>query len=129
MKQILMLFAMICFVGQMHASFPVNKENLNKFNDSVNSVQTADLEVVTSQDLNVMEMVVPAAPVTPVAAADADNTMLITVLLWLFLGGFAAHRWYKKKPAGWNILFILTLGGLGIWWLVDGINILSDNFD
>ena len=120
---------MICFVGQMHASFPVNKENLNKFNDSVNSVQTADLEVVTSQDLNVMEMVVPAAPVTPVAAADADNTMLITVLLWLFLGGFAAHRWYKKKPAGWNILFILTLGGLGIWWLVDGINILSDNFD
>ncbi len=52
----------------------------------------------------------------------------IAVVLWFFLGGLAAHRWYAGKPAGWNILFILTLGGLGVWWIIDLINILSGNF-
>jgi hypothetical protein len=50
------------------------------------------------------------------------------LLLLLFLGGLAAHRWYKGKPAGWNILFILTAGGCGIWALVDLVNILTKKF-
>jgi TM2 domain-containing membrane protein YozV len=62
------------------------------------------------------------------AKTQGDNDKLITILLWLFLGGFAAHRWYKGKPAGWNVLFILTAGGFGIWLLVDLVNILTDNF-
>ncbi|MCF8253018.1 MAG: TM2 domain-containing protein [Bacteroidia bacterium] len=53
---------------------------------------------------------------------------LILVLLCVFLGGVAAHRWYAKKPIGWNILFILTGGGCGIWWLIDLIHILTDEF-
>ncbi|MFT5970287.1 MAG: Flp pilus assembly protein TadB [Flavobacteriales bacterium] len=57
-----------------------------------------------------------------------NNEMLISLILLVFLGGVAAHRWYARKPAGWNILFILTLGGFGIWALVDLVNILTDNF-
>ncbi len=60
-------------------------------------------------------------------AASSYNKW-IAVALWFFLGGLAAHRWYAGKPTGWNILFILTLGGLGIWAIVDLINILTDNF-
>ena len=57
-----------------------------------------------------------------------DQEKLITLLLWFFLGGLAAHRWYVGKPTGWNILFILTAGGCGVWAIVDLINILTDKF-
>ena len=36
-------------------------------------------------------------------------------LLWFFLG---AHYFYLNKP-GKQILFYLTLGGFGIWMLID----------
>lgn len=41
-------------------------------------------------------------------------------LLWIFLGVFGAHRYYLGD---WKmaIAMTLTLGGLGIWSLIDGI--------
>lgn len=57
-----------------------------------------------------------------------DEELIITLLLWLFLGLLAAHRWYRGKPTGWNILFILTAGGCGIWAIVDLVNILTGRF-
>ena len=57
-----------------------------------------------------------------------DEEQLITLALWFFLGGLAAHRWYAGKSAGSNILFILTAGGCGIWAIVDLINILTGDF-
>ena len=60
--------------------------------------------------------------------AGNNNDLIITLLLWFFLGGLAAHRWYKGKPVGWNILFILTAGGCGIWAIVDLVNILKGTF-
>lgn len=106
------------------ASFPVNKKNVAAANVEVAKAANADAEdskMIANTEVSKEEALSPAA------AGDSD-TMVITLLLWFFLGGFAAHRWYKKKPAGWNILFILTLGGLGVWWIVDGVNILGDNF-
>lgn len=61
-------------------------------------------------------------------AAAAGKTMTTALLLWIFLGGFAAHRWYLGSPVGWNILFIVTLGGLGIWWIIDGIDIITEKY-
>lgn len=55
-----------------------------------------------------------------------DKTTLI--LLWVFLGGFAAHRWYAGKPVGANILFILTAGGCLVWAIIDLVKILKDEF-
>lgn len=69
------------------------------------------------------------AQVVGITDRDSDKKeMWITLALWWFLGIFAAHRWYRGKPAGWNILFILTLGGCGIWAIVDLINILTGKF-
>ena len=62
---------------------------------------------------------------SPAAVADRQVTALI---LWVFLFPFAAHRWYLGSPIGWNILFILTLGGLGIWALIDFIDIATENY-
>jgi len=41
-----------------------------------------------------------------------------TWLLWFFLGGFGGHRFYLGDY-GRAIGMLLTLGGLGIWALVD----------
>jgi TM2 domain-containing membrane protein YozV len=41
-------------------------------------------------------------------------------LRWTFLGQFGAHRFYLEKW-GTAVLMLLTLGGLGIWALIDFI--------
>jgi len=113
------------------ASFPVNKKNVEKSIAKVETVATVDatLNVATTDNVTMPQLTVDAEnALSPAAAAGGDNEMIILLLLWFFLGLLAAHRWYAGKPAGWNILFILTLGGFGIWALVDLINILTDNF-
>jgi len=50
-----------------------------------------------------------------------------TLLLCFFLGIFGVHRFYVGK-IGTGILMILTLGGLGIWSLIDFIMIACGKF-
>ena len=53
---------------------------------------------------------------------------IVTLLLWFFLGCLGIHRFYHGK-VGTGILMLLTFGGLGIWWLVDGILIVMGKFE
>ena len=50
-----------------------------------------------------------------------------TVLLCFFLGPLGAHRFYVGKM-GTGILHLITLGGLGLWTLVDFVMILVGKF-
>ncbi len=50
-----------------------------------------------------------------------------TLILAILLGGFGVHRFYVGK-IGTGILMILTLGGLGIWALIDIIMIAVGSF-
>ncbi len=110
------------------ASFPVNKANVEKSNAKVETMEISSVESTTVAEMP--NLTVDAADaLSPAAASGALDEMIILLLLWFFIGFLAAHRWYAKKPAGWNILFILTFGGFGIWALVDLVNILTDNFD
>ena len=57
----------------------------------------------------------------------SDKNGIVALLLCFFLGGLGIHRFYVGK-IGTGILMILTLGGLGIWWLIDLIMIVCGAF-
>ena len=57
----------------------------------------------------------------------SEKEYVPTVLLCFFLGFLGVHRFYVGK-IGTGILMIFTLGGLGIWILIDFIVLLTGNF-
>ncbi|MBS1917631.1 MAG: TM2 domain-containing protein [Bacteroidetes bacterium] len=55
---------------------------------------------------------------------DGGKSQVAAALLCAFLGDFGVHRFYLGYT--WQgIVQILTLGGLGIWALIDFIRILT----
>lgn len=58
---------------------------------------------------------------------ESDKNWLVTLLLCLFVGGIGIHRFYVGK-IGTGILQLITLGGCGIWTLIDLIIIVTGNF-
>ncbi|HFB4872593.1 TM2 domain-containing protein [Corynebacterium accolens] len=49
---------------------------------------------------------------------DRKKNQTVMWLLWLFLGGIGGHRYYLGNT-GYAIGMTLTLGGLGVWALID----------
>ncbi len=65
--------------------------------------------------------------VGPDAPATSEKIILPAFLLAFFFGIFGAHRFYVGK-IGTGILQLFTLGGLGIWAVIDWILILCREF-
>jgi len=63
----------------------------------------------------------------PATMSISEKRILPTFLLCFFFGFFGAHRFYAGK-IGTGVLQAVTLGGLGIWWLVDFIMIIVGSF-
>jgi hypothetical protein len=59
--------------------------------------------------------------------SSSPKSAVITLLLCLFLGALGAHRFYVGKVKT-GILMLLTLGGFGIWTLVDLVLIVCSDF-
>ena len=64
---------------------------------------------------------------TPAPAAKPTSPKFWPAfLLCMFLGCFGAHRFYLKSPR--RVLMLCTLGGFGLWALVDCVTILLGKF-
>ena len=57
----------------------------------------------------------------------SEKGFVPAILLCFFLGALGIHRFYVGK-IGTGILQLFTLGGLGIWALIDFIMIVTGNF-
>jgi TM2 domain-containing membrane protein YozV len=57
----------------------------------------------------------------------SEKSGLVALLLCIFVGSIGVHRFYVGK-IGTGILQILTLGGFGLWTLIDLILIATGSF-
>jgi len=57
----------------------------------------------------------------------SDKSKIVTTLLCYFLGTLGVHRFYTGK-IGTGILMLLTLGGFGIWAIVDMVMIVTGSY-
>jgi len=62
-----------------------------------------------------------------IEATSKENKWLTCLLLCWFLGIFGVHRFYTGHT-GIGVVQLLTLGGCGIWTLIDFIIIVTGNF-
>jgi len=58
---------------------------------------------------------------------SGQKNRLVTLILAMFLGVFGIDRFYLGKWKS-GIAKAVTLGGLGIWWFIDGTLLLLDAF-
>jgi TM2 domain-containing membrane protein YozV len=59
--------------------------------------------------------------------SKSKHSKTTLALICFFIGALGIHRFMVGKP-GTGILMILTLGGVGIWTLIDFIMILMGKF-
>ena len=57
----------------------------------------------------------------------SDKSRTVALALAAVLGVFGAHRFYAGKT-NTALLMLITLGGLGLWWLYDVIVIAAGGF-
>jgi len=57
----------------------------------------------------------------------SPRSRLVALLFCILLGVFGVHRFYVGK-IGTGILMLVTIGGLGIWTLIDLILIAVGSF-
>ena len=103
------LIAFFSFTFCAQASFPVKRATTN----NVTIEQTLEEE--------------EKAPISP-AAASSGKSQIVATLLCFLVGWIGIHRFYLGYT--WQgVVQILTLGGLGVWALIDLIRIILGDLE
>lgn len=98
------IFAFFLFTANVEASFPVKKNKENS------EITTADATEKSTAEIEAPMM------------ASGKSQIVAALLCWL-VGIIGIHRFYLGYT--WQgVVQILTLGGLGIWTLIDLIRII-----
>ena len=91
-----------------------------------NTMSVKEFQKLTGKKMNFLQKAAfkVAQKANRKAAAAEGKSQLTAVLLAFFLGALGIHRFYLGYT--WQgIVQLLTLGGLGIWALIDFIRILT----
>ncbi len=118
-KIFILLIALVSVSNLGIASFPVEKPKTTVTavgTEQTKNVNTVDSQQVQNQKQEVEEFTSPAA--------GGGKSQLIALLLVIFVGGLGIHRFYLGYT--WQgVVQLLTLGGCGIWALIDLIRIIT----
>jgi hypothetical protein len=100
-----LLFAFLAFSFNTNASFPVKKK-------------TETIEVINGDKIEKSEVT------TFSSLASSGKSQVTALILVILIGGLGIHRFYLGYT--WQgVVQLLTLGGLGIWSLIDLIRIIT----
>lgn len=100
-----LVLAFLAFSFNMNAAFPVKKK-------------TETIEIIKVDKIEKKEVTSYSA------IANSGKSQVTALLLCIFIGGLGIHRFYLGYT--WQgVVQLLTLGGLGIWSLIDLIRIIT----
>lgn len=108
--KILLSMFVLLFVSSFsaYASFPVEKISNNASNQTTISQGAASASTTLSSP----------------AAVGSGKSQIVALVLALLVGGLGIHRFYLGYI--WQgVVQLLTLGGFGIWSLIDLIRIIT----
>ena len=58
---------------------------------------------------------------------NSEKDWMITLILAILVGGLGIDRFYTGSIL-LGVLKLVTLGGLGLWWLIDLIMLVTGNY-
>ena len=92
-------------------------------NTAPSSENLTEISTINNQDDNIFKKVWTQAKES-LATFQSGKSQVIAVILAIFVGWIGIHRFYLGYTTI-GIIQLLTLGGLGIWTLIDIIRIIT----
>jgi hypothetical protein len=118
-KSFLLVLALLFAANFGFASFPVQKQVTTEVVSPASKIDAKVTDVQASAQVEAQDMEELSSP-----AAGGGKSQLIALLLVIFVGTLGIHRFYLGYT--WQgVVQLLTLGGCGIWSLIDLIRIIT----